>query len=82
MLSEAGRILTASLAAAALAVAGCGSKSKTTSTTKRSAASSVGAAKPASYHAGEFCTPKNAVLYKAQGFKCVRVGRTHRLKKS
>jgi hypothetical protein len=78
-----GRILTVSLAVGAIGAAGCGSKTKTISTTNtRSAASSPGAPAPPSYHAGEFCSTKNASAYKAQGFKCVKVKGTFRLEKS
>jgi hypothetical protein len=82
--SRVGRALTVSLAVGAIGAAGCGSsKNKTTTTTNtRSAASSAGAAAPRTYRAGEFCSTKKAAVYKAQGFKCVKVKGTFRLQKS
>jgi hypothetical protein len=77
-------MLTVSLTVAAVGAVGCGSsKNKTTTTTNtRAAASAAGAKAPTTYRAGEFCTTKKSAVYKAQGFKCVKVKGTYRLQKS
>jgi len=77
------RVLSVAVVGVAIGAAGCGSSSKKTtsaSTGKSSAAASAAATK--AYHAGEFCTKKKAALYRAQGFKCVKVKGSERLEKS
>jgi len=76
--SEIRRVLSVAVVGVAIGAAGCGSSSKKTtsaSTAKPSAATKA-------YHAGEFCTKKKAALYRAQGFKCVKVKGSERLEKS
>ena len=81
--SEFRRVLSVAVVGVAIGAAGCGSSSKKTtsaSTAKPSAANKSAATK--AYHAGEFCTKKKAALYRAQGFKCVKVKGSERLEKS
>ena len=80
--SEVRRVLAIAVAGVAIGAAGCGSSSKKTasaSTANPSAATKAATAK--AYHAGEFCTTKKDALYRAQGYKCVKVKGSHRLEK-
>lgn len=83
------RVLSVLLAAFAIAAAGCGSSSKsstthTTVTPKGSHTTTVtkNGSKTTVYHSGEFCTLKKEPTYTAHGFKCVKVKGTYRLEKS
>jgi len=76
--SEIRRVLSVAAVGVAIGAAGCGSSTK--KTTSASTANPSTATK--AYHAGEFCAKKKAALYRAQGFKCVKVKGSDRLEKS
>ncbi|MBV9366437.1 MAG: hypothetical protein JOY89_19560 [Solirubrobacterales bacterium] len=76
--SEIRRVLSVAAVGVAIGAAGCGSSTR--KTTSASTANPSTATK--AYHAGEFCTKKKAALYRAQGFKCVKVKGSDRLEKS
>jgi hypothetical protein len=78
-------VLTVLLAAIAIGAAGCGSSSKTSTTStprgSRTTTVKTSGTTTAVYHAGEFCTVNKAAVYRAQGLKCVKVKGTYRLEK-